>query len=149
MIIRDNFVMGTAGRGRPASEVSIENNFGTWLRDLRTRRGLTGEALAFKTDGKLTQSSISHYERGAKKPEMANVLVLANALGVDPREALSALMADTPGMELSMPTPEISALAVELSQLDVDDQQHILNLIRRLSAARVQRIVEPSPTEQE
>jgi transcriptional regulator with XRE-family HTH domain len=50
-------------------------------------------------DGKLTQSSISYYERGTKKPEAATVFLLAQALGANPREAMEALMADIPGME--------------------------------------------------
>ena len=73
MYLSDNFGMGIVGRGRPASEVSVENHFGTWLRERRKMRDLTGEALAFRMGGKLTQSSISHYERGTKKPEAATV----------------------------------------------------------------------------
>ena len=99
MYLSDNFVMGTVGRGRPASDVPTGNSFGAWLRKSRNARGLTGEALAFKMDGKLTQSSISHYERGTKKPEAATVFLLAQALGANPREAMKALMADIPGME--------------------------------------------------
>jgi transcriptional regulator with XRE-family HTH domain len=110
MHLSDNFNMGTVGRGRPASEVPTGNNFGAWLRERRRDRDLTGEALAFRMGGKLTQSSISHYERGTKKPEATTVFLLAQALGADPREALEALMADTPGLE---PLPEIDRIPEE------------------------------------
>jgi transcriptional regulator with XRE-family HTH domain len=113
MYLSDNFGMGTVGRGGPASEVLSGNHFGTWLRQRRKARDLTGEALAFRMGGKLTQSSISHYERGTKKPEAATVFLLAQALGADPREALEALMADTPGLE-AIPTKEAAPDVAQL-----------------------------------
>lgn len=83
------------GRGRPAFEVPEENIFGAWLRSKRTTRGYTGEVLSLRTNSAISQSSISHYERGTKKPEARSVVLLAEALGEDVGDALSVLAADT------------------------------------------------------
>lgn len=46
----------------------------------------------------LSQGGVSLYERGARHPKRENAARIATALGADPREALEALMADTPGL---------------------------------------------------
>lgn len=101
MLIGNNFaIMASTGRGRPVAEVPTGNHFGAWLRNWRSQRGLTGEALAFKLDNKVTQGQISSYETGRKKPEASTAALLAQGLGRDPSEALEALMADAPGVEI-------------------------------------------------
>ena len=126
MYMSNNYCMGNIGRGRPASDVPTGSNFGAWLRRVRTERGLTGEALAFKVGGGLTQSSISHYERGAKKPEAGTVFLLAQALCVDPQEALRALMADTPGLSDFPALSSSRTEAVEMLDALTDEQYNTI-----------------------
>jgi transcriptional regulator with XRE-family HTH domain len=66
--------------GRPQKEVPEGNTFGTWLRQARLSRGLTGEQLAARVGEKMTQGRISGYERGSKNPEKETVEALADAL---------------------------------------------------------------------
>ena len=55
--------------------------FGALVRQLRTERGLTQEALAERTD--LSVSYIGFIERGENVPTLTIVLNLADALNVD------------------------------------------------------------------
>jgi transcriptional regulator with XRE-family HTH domain len=135
----NNFLvtMGNVGRGRPATEVPSGNNFGAWLRSTRLKRGLTGEALAFAFGKGMTQGRISAYERGIKKPERQTASELATALGADPREALEALIADTPGFapapELE-PQTELERRAVSaFSILSDEEQESVLLIIERIA----------------
>lgn len=89
--------------GRPPVAVPEGNAFGLWLRSERKKQELTGEALAFLVGDGMTQGRISAYERGQRKPHRDTVVKIAQALGSDPREALRALMADTPGLENASP----------------------------------------------
>lgn len=120
----NNFLvtMANVGRGRPATEVPIGNNFGAWLRQARLKRDLTGEALAFAFGKGMTQGRISAYERGIKKPERQTAAELAQALGVDPREALEALMADTPGLAPVPASPHSRAEDIALLDRLTEDQ---------------------------
>jgi len=137
MYLSDNFAMSnaTASRGRPAVDVPTGNHFGAWLRTKRTERGLTGEALAFATDGGITQSSISHYERGTKKPEAATVFLLAKALGVDSREAFDALAADTLGHDHDAAPKDnsVAEIVAKYSGLPEKDKLLILEMLDRLA----------------
>ena len=60
-------------------------SFGSNLRNLRKSKGLTQAEIAQKLD--VSQSIVAAYERGAKKPEMDKVPLIAQALGV-PLDAL-------------------------------------------------------------
>jgi transcriptional regulator with XRE-family HTH domain len=81
----------------------------------------------------LSQGAVSLYERGARHPRREKVVQFALALGVNPQEALDALIADTPGLEATPPpNPAIEALAARLASLSAEDQQYILSLIERL-----------------
>lgn len=66
----------------------LSNGFATWLRDTRERRGLTTQALADKAG--LTQPYVSMLEKKDRKPSRRAAAQLANALEVDPSEALLA-----------------------------------------------------------
>lgn len=105
------------GRGRRAADVPEGNHFGAWLRRKRDAQGLTGEALAFKVGGTMTQGRISSYESGKKRPEAVAVVELARALGADPYEAFSALLKDIPGMELSPLFEDDFELSTQLASL--------------------------------
>lgn len=120
---------------------------GEWLKDARTKRGLSLRKLAELSI--VSHTTIDKIERGGGARD-DTLTLLAGALAETPQEAATLFQeAKAASAGLSMPNPEISALAVELSQLDVDDQQYILNLIRRLSASRGQQSAEPAPTGQE
>lgn len=71
--------------------------FAEWLREARSRKGWSGERLAEEVE--TSQGTVSMYERGLRHPHRERAVELATALGADPREALEALMADTPGLE--------------------------------------------------
>jgi transcriptional regulator with XRE-family HTH domain len=62
--------------------------FGTWLREARDRRGWTLEVLAKSAN--TSHPTISRLEHGRANPSRKMVLRLAEALGVDPADGLSA-----------------------------------------------------------
>jgi transcriptional regulator with XRE-family HTH domain len=129
------FEMERSGRGRLAKDVPHGNNFGAWLRAKRLECHLTGEALAFAIGGGMTQGRVSAYERGHKKPERETVVVIAQALGADPREALEALMADTPGMPpvTQEEADDPATLYREFMALHPEDRAYLRTMITRLS----------------
>jgi transcriptional regulator with XRE-family HTH domain len=55
--------------------------FGARLQELRQKTGLSQKELADKAG--VSQRAISHWEQGIREPKWSNVLVLAEALGVD------------------------------------------------------------------
>ena len=73
------------------------SNFGDWLREERDRRGWDQPDVATRADTSIP--TISRLETGARSPSRKLAIRIAEALGADPREALEALMADTPGLE--------------------------------------------------
>lgn len=80
-----------------APEVGTGTAFATWLKRARANKGWSGERLAEEIG--TSQGTISMYERGQRHPHRERAVLLASALGEDPREALEALMADTPGLD--------------------------------------------------
>lgn len=101
-------VMAQLERGRPEILQAKQSSFGRWLKTARQRKGWSGEMLAAAVE--TSQSMISAYERGFRSPRREKAVELAEALGADPREALEALMADTPGLE---PLPELDRIPEE------------------------------------
>lgn len=104
---------------------------------------MTGEALAFKIGGSTTQSSISHYERGVKKPECTTVFLLAQALGVDPMEGLKALMSDTPGLDVEsligrygFMSPETVEMVQLLGLFPPEERRVMVENIKRMADVR-------------
>lgn len=100
--------------------MSQDNNgkFGAWLRAARRRKGWSGEMLAAEIG--TSQGNISLYERGLRFPHRERAVELAEALGADPREALRALMADTPGLDTKSIAEQfgpVSPQTVEIVQL--------------------------------
>lgn len=136
------FQMERTGRGRLAKDVPQGNNFGAWLRSKRLECHLTGEALAFAIGGSMTQGRVSAYERAHKKPERETVVQIAQALGADPREALEALMADTPGIEPLATLAEVQTpdtLLREFDQLTPEEQCVVAGVVTSLLRARSAR----------
>jgi DNA-binding transcriptional regulator YiaG len=58
-------------------------SFGAYLKDQRGRLGLTQGELVERTAGTVSQSSLSHYEAGRKRPAHAGLVALLGALGVN------------------------------------------------------------------
>ena len=63
------------------------SNFGSRLRQLREKAGLTQKELAEKAG--LSQNGISQWEAGKREPAWSAVLALCGALGVDCRAFMS------------------------------------------------------------
>ena len=59
---------------------SIEKQFGERLKELRLARGLSQEALAFKSG--MHRTYLGGIERGERNPSLKNIAVIAEALGV-------------------------------------------------------------------
>lgn len=73
--------MATARRRAAAQALK---KLGARIRELRTERGLSQEALAFEAD--LAVNSIATIERGEANPSVAVLLALARALKVKVRD---------------------------------------------------------------
>lgn len=63
--------------------------FGRRLRELRSRLGLSQDALAEATD--IHPTAIGRMERGAREPRLTTILRLAHGLDVNPGELLDGL----------------------------------------------------------
>jgi transcriptional regulator with XRE-family HTH domain len=63
-------------------------SFGKKLRELRTKHGLKQEDLAEKSG--LTQSAISHFEKGLRAPNKTHIERITSALGINSEELLNA-----------------------------------------------------------
>ena len=58
-------------------------SFGAYLKEQRGKLGLTQGELSDRTAGTVSQSSLSHYESGRKRPAHAGLVALLEALGVN------------------------------------------------------------------
>ena len=67
---------------------SIEKQFGKRLKGLRLARGLSQEALAFKSG--MHRTYLGGIERGERNPSLKNISSIAKALGVQLSELFSA-----------------------------------------------------------
>lgn len=61
--------------------------FGQRLRELRTAKGFSQETLAFSSG--LDRSYVGGVERGQRNVSLVNILKLATALDIEPRELFS------------------------------------------------------------
>ena len=59
---------------------SIEKQFGKRLKELRLARGLSQEALAFKSG--MHRTYLGGIERGERNPSLKNITAIAKVLGV-------------------------------------------------------------------
>lgn len=119
--------------------MSQDNNgkFGGWLRSARRRKGWSGEMLAAEIG--TSQGNISLYERGLRFPHRERAVALAEALGADPREALRALMADTPGIAPLATLEEVQSSDTILREFDLltpEEQSVIAGMVTSLLKAR-------------
>jgi transcriptional regulator with XRE-family HTH domain len=67
-------------------EATTQKEFGKRLRQLRRRRGLSQEDLAFRSQ--LDRSYIGQVERGERNISLINIHKLARGLGASPHELL-------------------------------------------------------------
>jgi transcriptional regulator with XRE-family HTH domain len=121
--------------GVPAGVRDNMNHFGEWLRAERDKRGWSQAQVA--ENAETSVPTISRVETGERSPSRKLVTKIATALGADPREALEALMADTPGLA---PAPELEpqnelerrAIAA-FSKLSDEEQESVLLLVERIA----------------
>ena len=71
-----------------AERSAAHTAFGRAIRDLRADRGLSQEQLGY--DSGLHRTYIGGIERGERNPSLANILRIAEALGVSPSDLLAA-----------------------------------------------------------
>lgn len=64
--------------------MTIDEAFGTVLREFRASKGITQEKLGFDAD--LDRTFISLLERGQRQPSLATIFQLSMALGVSPTQ---------------------------------------------------------------
>jgi transcriptional regulator with XRE-family HTH domain len=141
------------GAGRPALDVPEGNGFGAWLRAERSKRGWSGETLAFRAN--MTQGMVSSYERGAKAPRRETIVKLARALAPDgaSEEEIERIVADgllaagflpSPGGNL----PEIERMPDEtiLAQIEsYDGENETLRGFKGFLKARAESHEVPPP----
>ena len=60
--------------------------FGKNLKRLREQKGITQEALAFKSE--IARSQVIRFEQGERSPTLSTILALAGGLGVEPKKLL-------------------------------------------------------------
>jgi transcriptional regulator with XRE-family HTH domain len=65
-------------------ETQIQKRFGERVRELRKKKGLSQEALAFSCD--LDRTYIGGVERGERNISLLNIQKIADALGIPVRE---------------------------------------------------------------
>ena len=66
------------------SNLEVRRQFGESLRRLRRKQGLSQESLALACD--LDRTYIGGIERGERNPSLVNIVKIARALGVSPKE---------------------------------------------------------------
>lgn len=76
--------MPRAARGERRRTKTQETAFGAILREIRTSRSISQEALSF--EGGFHRTYIGQLERGEKSPSLRTLFKLARALGVRPSE---------------------------------------------------------------
>ncbi len=123
-----------AGAYSGANHVSV---FGDWLKAEREKRGWSQPQIA---DAAGTSTpTISRIETGARGPSRKLARSIAQALGADPREALEALMADTPGIAPLATLDEVQTPDTLLREFDLltpEEQLVIAGVVTSLLRAR-------------
>jgi transcriptional regulator with XRE-family HTH domain len=76
-------------RSRRTAPKTAEDLFGEVLRELRKKRGLSQEELAFKSGYHATY--VGQLERGKKSPSLRAIMSLATSLDISASEFLSRL----------------------------------------------------------
>jgi transcriptional regulator with XRE-family HTH domain len=70
----------------PQRADDLARRFGTNLKSIRTKRGMSQADLAFRAQ--LDQTAISRLELGLREPRLSTVVALANALDVRSAELI-------------------------------------------------------------
>lgn len=132
------FMMATKSSARQDSVVKTTGYFAAWLKAARAKKGWSGERLAGEIG--TSQGTISMYERGLRHPHRERAVKMAEILGADPREALGALMIDTPGV---IATTGASTSASDLYELILslapEDRETMRHVGQRLAQGRALR----------
>lgn len=68
----------------------LQRLFGAVLKDVRTKKGVSQQALALDCD--LDRTYISLLERGLRTPTLHTIFVLADQLGASPADILQLVM---------------------------------------------------------
>jgi len=128
-------------RGRPARAKHVPTKFGAWIKAQRLSRGWSSERMSEELG--LSQGAVSLYERGSRHPKREMAVEIARALGEDPREALSALMLDTPGLDSETLTGQFGTLSPEtieavqvLGLFPVCEREAIIQYLRKQAELR-------------
>jgi transcriptional regulator with XRE-family HTH domain len=88
--IRLCFCARPIGTMLPVAALDIRPAFGQRVRDLRTSKGLTQEALAERAD--LHTTYVSGIERGLRSPRLHVVVRIADALGVTMEQLFAGVL---------------------------------------------------------
>lgn len=121
------YMMASKGGTQKTSVGKTTGFFAAWLKSARAQKGWSGERLAEEVG--TSQGTISMYERGLRHPHRERAVKIAEALGVDPRAALEALMIDTPGVEAEssedVSASDLYALILSLGPEDREVMRHM------------------------
>lgn len=112
--------------------------FGQWLKMRREMRGLSMNALGQKVG--ITHSHISNIESGKSEPHKDTVVAIAEALDVDPQEALRAFIGDPEIIRDDSPEitreryadDDIPTIIEGYTDLPEDDREFIKSTIQHL-----------------
>lgn len=127
--------------------------FAAWLKTTRNMFGLSSTSLAHKTG--IHSNTLSKYETAERSPSRANAIKLARALGVNPDEALAALMADSPDLMEQYEEeaynlyrdpyrdPDLTEIIAGYHTLNTTDRQLIKSLVNRLADTEKQKTINP------
>lgn len=117
---------GVADGARPGARFA---RFGERLRALRAAASLTQAELAERAD--LDVSYISQLERGLRDPSLSSIEAVVGALGL----SVAQFFDDTFAAAGATRDAQARAIAQELSSLDEESRQDVVEILRRFRAA--------------
>lgn len=114
----------------PHGKAWMPVTFGQWLKTRREMRGLSMNALGQKVG--ITHSHISNIESGKSEPHKDTVVAIAEALEVDPQEALRAFIGDPEITRERINDPDEVTLVEGYRRLGDKEKRAIKSLIEQL-----------------